>query len=559
MHRPAHLHHAQTELFDVCVVGGGATGAGVALDAALRGLKVCLIERDDFAAQTSSKSTKLIHGGVRYLEQAFKGLDWDQFKLVRKALWERRYLLQNAPHLTRPLALLTPCGSWFERFYYGTGLKLYDALAGRHNLAPSRQLSTAEALQRIPSLRKKGLRGAVLYYDGQLDDARFALALVKTAAQRGATVLNHAEAVEFGKTPDGRLQTLTICDTLSGELLTVKSRVFVNATGPFADGLRHLANPTLPPRMRVSKGVHLILPKAVLNGDTALLVPKTDDGRVMFLIPWQDHVLVGTTDTEATLHDDPALQQAEVTYLLDYVRRYLDVSVSPDDVLGGFAGLRPLLQADPTASTKALVRDHEVEVDGASGLVSIMGGKWTTYRLMAQDTVDECLRQLAESPRPCQTQHHRLAGAEEFTADGGQHLAQSHALPVDVAQHLWKKYGTEAGKVANLARQQPKLAERLASGQPFLAAEVVYVMREEMALTLPDVLARRLGLEWLDWQAAEQALPAVAALLTAELGWTEVQTAEALRAYRQRLEKLRVVAMVPESNKKAPPEAVLGK
>lgn len=544
MHRPTHLHRARTESFDVCVIGGGATGTGVALDAALRGLNVCLLEADDFAAQTSSKSTKLIHGGVRYLEQAFKRLDWEQFRMVRKGLTERKFLLQNAPHLTRPLALLTPCHSWTERFYYGTGLKMYDALAGKDNLADSHQLSTAEALALIPTLRQETLNGAVLYSDGQLDDARFALALAKTAAASGATVLNHIRAVEFGKTAHGTLQTLRVRDELTGDGFELKSRLFVNATGTAADRVRLLANSTLAPRMRASKGAHLILPQNLLGGDTALLVPKTDDGRVMFVIPWQGHVLVGTTDTEAEPTDEPVLLENEVAYLLDYVRRYLNVEVSPADVRAGFAGLRPLLQADPNAPAKTLVRDHEVEVDAASGLVSILGGKWTTYRLMAQDTVDECLRQLGDAPRPCRTATQRLAGGDGFTPDGWQALN----LPTDVAQHLWKKYGTEAADVAGLTRQRPDLAKPLAGGHPFLAAEVVYAARHEMALTVADVLARRLGLEVLDWGAAERALPTVAALLAEELGWSEAQTRAETNAYREHLNRQREAAFIQQKS-----------
>lgn len=544
MHRPTHLRRARTERFDLCVIGGGATGTGVALDAALRGLAVCLLEADDFAARTSSKSTKLIHGGVRYLEQAFKHLDWEQFKMVRKGLTERKFLLENAPHLTRPLALLTPCHAWTERFYYGTGLKMYDALAGRDNLADSHQLSTDEALALIPTLRKETLRGAVLYSDGQLDDARFALALAKTAAASGATVLNHVRALAFGKTVDGTLQTLRVRDELTGDVFEVNARLFVNATGTAADKMRRLANPALPPRMRASKGAHLILPKNLLGGDTALLVPKTDDGRVIFVIPWQNHVLVGTTDTEAQPTDDPVLLETEVTYLLDYVRRYLDVAVSPADVRAGFAGLRPLLQADPNAPSKTLVRDHEVEVDAVSGLVSILGGKWTTYRLMAQDTVDECLRRLGEAPRPCRTETCRLAGGDGFTPDGWQSLN----LPADVARHLWKRHGTEASAVADLARQRPDLAEPLVEGHPFLAAEVVYAARCEMALTPADVLARRLGLEPLDWVATERALPTVAALLAEELGWSEAEARAETDAYRRQLEQQREAAFIQQKS-----------
>lgn len=548
MHRPDHLHRAQTQHFDVCIIGGGATGAGCALDAALRGLSVCLIEREDFAAQTSSKSTKLIHGGVRYLEQAFKRLDWEQFQLVRKGLRERKHLLRNAPHLTRPLALLTPCSSWFERVYFGLGLKLYDFLAGRQNLAPSRQLSTEEALHLIPTLKKETLRGAVQYYDGQLDDARFALALVRTAAQHGAVVLNHAEVQAFENSAEGQIRAVTVRDRLAGTPVLIRASVFVNATGPFADTIRQMANPAMPARMRVSKGVHVILPKTVLNSETALLVPQTDDERVMFVIPWKNHVLVGTTDTEAELSDDPVLEQSEVDYLLGYVRRYLDSEVSAADVQSGFAGLRPLLQADPNADTKTLVRDHEVEVDARSGLVSILGGKWTTYRLMAQDAIDACLKQMNAPPRPCATEAQLLTGAVNYTPEGWQELATRYDLPPDIAVHLWHRYGTEAEQVMALTQQQPAWANRLVEGHPFIEAEVIFAVQREMACTMSDVLSRRLGLEVLDWRATEAAIPVVANVLAEHINWSDAQARQAESEYRQHLSGLQEKAFYSQKS-----------
>ena len=390
MNRLKNLNRLDTENFDVCIIGGGATGVGCALDAALRGLKVILIEKDDFGAATSSRSTKLFHGGVRYLEQAVKKLDLEQFRMVNKALQERRTLIKNAPHLAQPLALLTPCYSWFEGFYYNIGLKIYDFLAGKTNLAPSEWLSKDQSLKRITQLKGDRLSSSVLYYDGQFDDARYTLALAKTASEKEAVLLNHVEALEFGQNTEGVLESLKVRDILKNQEMTIRAKVFINATGPFSDAIRLMANPKAGKRMRVSKGVHLVLPRDSMGGDTAILIPKTDDGRVIFMIPWQRRILVGTTDEECALTEkDIPLENDDVDYLLKYVNRYLSKTITKDQIRSGFGGLRPLLQADPTADSKSLVRDHEVETCKKSGLVSIMGGKWTTYRLMAKDTIDK--------------------------------------------------------------------------------------------------------------------------------------------------------------------------
>lgn len=516
MNRSAALRRLPAESFDVCIIGGGATGAGCALDAALRGLRVVLVEREDFAAQTSSKSTKLIHGGVRYLEEAVKKWSWAQFQMVRKSLSERRTLLRNAPHLTRPLALLTPCVNAFEAAYLTIGLKLYDWLAGSRGLHPSRWLSRRAALRRIPELNAR-LHSAVLYFDGQLDDARYALALVQSAAAAGAVVLNHAEALDFGKSEGGTLQSLRIRDTRSGAEYRITAGAFVNATGPFADAVRTMANESLPPRLRVSRGSHVILDRRYLAGETAILVPKTDDGRVLFLIPWQERVLVGTTDLEDELDDRPAPWVSEQQYLLDYVNRYLREPVPAEAIRAGFTGQRPLLQAASTGTdTKSLVRDHEVEIDEHSGLVSILGGKWTTYRLMASDTIDAVLTGLGKPPVACPTEHHPLTGATGYRPELAQEISTEFRFSAEISQHLTRRYGTLARAVAELSQTDATLREPLVVGLPFLKAEVVYAARHEMACTADDVLFRRLGLGLLDAEATRQARPAVEHLLQRE-------------------------------------------
>lgn len=520
MNRQKQLEKLQTtKEFDICIIGGGATGAGIALDAVLRGLSVALIDKNDFAGQTSSKSTKLIHGGVRYLEQAVKKLDWEQYKMVRKALREREILLQNAPHLSSPLALLTPCFNFFEGIYYTIGMKMYEWISGSQNIAKSKWLSKKEALSLIPELKAKRLSSGVLYYDGQLDDARYCLAIIQTAEANGAAVLNHAEAIKFGKNEDnGRLKSLTIKDSMSNEELKINAKVFINATGPFADSIRTLASPKLKPRIKVSRGAHVVLPREVMKGDTAILVPKTDDGRVIFMIPWQDQVLIGTTDEADELSETPQLEEYEKTYLLAYVNRYFEKSVTPDQVKSGFAGLRPLLQAQlqtaMNSDTKSLVRDHEVEIDRRTKLVSIMGGKWTTYRLMAKDTLDTIYTEiLKKEVVKCTSEHQMLYGGENYQFEDWQRLTHEYGISTWTAQHLMKKYGSNAQKVLQLTQNQEDLKQLLHPNHPFIKAEVLYVIQEEMATTLDDVLERRLGLKLRDTEASKSVEGFVAEIL----------------------------------------------
>lgn len=496
-----------TDKFDICVIGAGATGAGVALDATLRGLKVLLIDKGDFAGQTTSKSTKLIHGGVRYLEQAVKKLDLEQYKMVKKSLFERDTLLKNAPHLTHPLAILTPCRTWVESIYLTIGLKMYEWISGKHTIGASHWLSKKDALDLIPELKQKTLSSGVLYYDGQLDDARYCLAIVQKAEELGCTVLNYTQALDFHKDSSGKLKSLIIKELSSNALHIVNADVFVNATGPFADHIRQMANPKLSSRMKVSRGAHLVLPADVMKNPTAMLVPKTDDGRVLFIIPWQDHLLVGTTDEEDILSETPDLEEVEIPYLLKYVNLYLEKPVTPDQILAGFAGQRPLLgKAEKSSDTKSLVRDHEVEVDTNSQLVSIMGGKWTTYRLMAKDTIDHIYGAIwKKKPIICTTEHQLLHGAEGYNFNDWIRLIAEYQITEEVAKHLLKKYGSEAKAVLQLTENEVYLKELLVPNHPFIKAEVIYAIHQEMAVNATDILERRLGLKLRDERAAKQA------------------------------------------------------
>ncbi len=537
MNRSASLRRLSTETFDLCIIGGGASGAGCALDAALRGLKVVLIEKTDFAAETSSRSTKLIHGGVRYLEQAFKKLDFGQLRQVRHGLEERHILLANAPHLARPLALLTPVFSWWEGWYYALGLKLYDWFAsGKDNLPASRRLRRAEALARLPALTPR-LRGAVLYYDGQLDDARYCLALVQSASEAGAVVINHAEVIDFQKNEKGKILGAEVINQVSNEgepTLIVRARQFLNCTGPFADRLRHLANPGLPPRIQPSKGAHVVLPAACLPGRDALLIPRTPDGRVVFAVPFGAHLLLGTTDeTYPDLEKEPLLDKREVDFLLDTLQPYLAQPIDRQLVTAGFAGIRPLIKASAasTSATKRMLRDHEVERDAVSGLFSLLGGKWTTYRLMARDAVDAVCRQM-EVTAACRTADFKLAGAAGYNPGDWKNLRRDFGFEEPVCRHLTQAYGDRAAQVAALTLENESLRKILTPGFPFLCAEVVWAARAEMACTVRDVLARRLRLEIADWAAAAAAAPLVARLLGEELGWPAARQQEEAAAYR---------------------------
>src|SRR6267154_1858870 len=495
--------------WDMIVIGGGATGVGVAIDAASRGYDVLLLEQSDFGKGTSSRSTKLAHGGVRYLEQGNIGL-------VMEALKERGLLLQNAPHLVHDLAFVVPNYDWWEAPFYGLGLKLYQLLAGKYGFGISRILSKEETLEHLPTLKTEGLRGGAVYYDGQFDDARLLIHMAVTAHEQGATLLNYTEVTALLKDDQGFVNGITASNVETGKKFSATARVVINATGAFTDTLRQKAEPAAEPMIVPSQGIHLVFDASFLSGNSAILVPHTSDGRVLFAIPWHGHTLVGTTDTPvpvATL--EPVPMEQEIEFVLATAGQYLAKAPTRGDVLSVFAGIRPLVRATGVANTAALARDHVIHID-RSGLVTICGGKWTTYRRMAEDCVDQAatLAQLPE--KPCVTHHLNIHGFHSAAKQFG-------TLAV---------YGSDALEIRKLIEDHPRLGEPLHAAVPYVKAEVVWAARQEMALTVEDVLARRTRALFLNARAALEMAPSVADLMAAELGWDDVARTKQLDAIR---------------------------
>ncbi|GAB4167671.1 MAG: FAD-dependent oxidoreductase [Geothermobacteraceae bacterium] len=505
-----------SDVFDLLVIGGGATGCGVALDAASRGLKVALVEKQDFAEGTSSRSTKLVHGGVRYLEMAVKHLDRVQYNLVRDGLHERGILLRNAPHLARRLPLVTPLYRWLDIPYIYAGLKLYDLLAGKLGIGRSRLLGRKDALARFPMLRAEGLKAGVLYYDGQFNDARMALTLALTAREQGAVVANDVAVVALLK-EKGRLVGATLEDRATGNRFDMRARGVINATGPFVDQIRHLADPEAPPVLEVSSGIHIVLDKRFAPPATGLMIPETEDGRVLFVLPWEGHALIGTTDEPAQVSEHPRAHDEEIDYLLRHVCRYFNLQVTRDDIKSVWSGLRPLVRDPKAADTARLARDHVIEVS-PSGLLTIAGGKWTTYRKMALDTVDHAISTFQLQPtRECWTDRLPLVGSGRDREQVEEALKKDFGCAQELVDHLYHAYGDRALEVARLSVDG--LGARLDPDHPYIEAEVVHAARFEMAIHAIDVLARRLPLALLDLEAARQATPRVIELMAAELGW----------------------------------------
>lgn len=459
--------------WDIVVIGGGATGVGCALDAASRGLDVLLLEQHDFGKGTSSRSTKLVHGGVRYLAQG-------DIPLVREALKERGILLRNAPHVVHKQAFIVPCYSLWQKLYYGVGLKVYDLLSSKYSFGKSRMLSRTETLERLPSVRTQGLKGGVLYFDGQFDDTRLLIDMAVTASRHGAVVLNYAKVDALTKADDGRISGVEFVDQLSGERFAIQTRAVINATGAFCDAVRTLAAADAKPLVTLSQGIHLVFDRSFLPGDAAIMIPKTSDGRVLFCIPWHGHTLVGTTDTpigDAEL--EPKALESEVEFVLETAAEYLAEPPTRSDVLSIFVGIRPLVRSDGTRKTSSLSRGHLIVVDEAR-MITITGGKWTTYRQMAEDAVNEAVGQTR-----CMTSTLAIAPP---TASKGEPL-------------------------------HPDL--------PYNREDVLRAVRDEMALTVEDVLARRTRALFLNAEAAISIAPTIARIMADELrrddDWIESQ------------------------------------
>ena len=505
-----------TPLYDLLIIGGGATGCGIVLDAASRGLKVALLEKNDLAEGTSSKSTKLVHGGVRYLEAAVKNLDRAQYHLVKEALHERGIFLKNAPHLAHRLPLITPIYNWFEVPYVYAGLVMYDLLAGHLGLGRSKLIGREEALRRFPMLKADGLKAGVVYYDGQFNDARMAVSLALTAEQHGATIAPHVEVVGLEK-QDGKICAARVRDVLSGEEFELRTRGVINAAGPFVDRIRQMDEPQAAPILKAASGIHIVLDARFAPPDTGLLIPKTEDGRVLFILPWQGHALVGTTDSPAEIVEHPQAREDEIAYVLRHVNQYFDMKATRADVASVWSGLRPLIQADGAANTAQLVREHLL-LTSPSGLISMAGGKWTSYRKMAEEAVDEAIHTFGFSGlSACRTANLPIVGAEHYAPAEREDLGGEFGLPSDIAEHLHQSFGDQAGKVAALAHAGH--AARLHARHPYIEAEVVYAARHEYAQRAIDVLARRLPQALVDLAAARAALPRVIVVMAKELGW----------------------------------------
>lgn len=499
---------SSSEPYDVIIIGGGATGLGVALDSAVRGYRTLLLEQVDFAKGTSSRSTKLVHGGVRYLAQGDLGL-------VKEALYERGLMLKNAPHLVKNQSFIIPNYKWWGGMFYTVGLKVYDLLAGRLSLGKSVHIGRKETLTRLKTLKDHKLKGGVLYHDGQFDDSRLAVNIAQTCIEKGATVLNHFQVVQLTKDSLDKVNGVVAKDRETNIEYKLSAKTVINATGVFTDQILKMDNPNAKNMVRPSQGIHLVLDKSFLPGEDAIMIPKTDDGRVLFLVPWQNRVLIGTTDTVLDDHSlEPVALKEEVDFILATANRYLSKKVTRKDVLSIFAGLRPLAAPqDGSEKTKEISRSHKIIVS-KSQLVTITGGKWTTYRKMAQDTIDKAIHLGKLPKKKCATEHLPIHGASQ---------------DMDTRDHLYI-YGSDRKGILDLVEQSPHLGEKLHPHLEYIWAEVIWAVRYEMARTVEDVLARRVRALFVNARASIEIAPEVAQLIAMELDrdleWQESQVAQ---------------------------------
>lgn len=571
--------------YDMLIIGGGATGAGVAMDAVNRGLKVALVEGDDFASCTSSRSTKLVHGGVRYLEKAFWNADYEQYKLVKEALHERKMFLDMAPHLAFPLPIMIPLYKWWQLPYYWAGVKAYDLLAGSQNLESSYILTRGQALEAFPMLNEDRLKGAIVYYDGSHNDSRTNVSVALTALDKGADVLNHTRVVGLEKDENGKIigarvkdmeqlkeaegfslwansqvtptpeqkKEMEVANAIAKEsddcTYSIRAKCVVNATGPFSDGIRQLDDGKVKPIVVPSSGVHIVLPGWYAPKHMGLLDPATSDGRVIFFLPWQGSTIAGTTDAPCSIESNPIPSEKDIEFVLREVKHYIDgkVDVRREDVKAAWSGVRPLVmdpevaarkEANGEDATQSVVRNHLVNIS-ESGLLTIAGGKWTTFREMAKETVDTAIKQFNLEPNQSATPGElvQVVGAQAWTPLRYIELIQQYKLDPDVARHLSHNYGTRAFKVAELCSGTSEhRGQRLDSRYPFVDGELLYAIKYEYATSAMDFLARRTRLAFLDCKAAHDALPQVIDVMARELGWSSARRAQ---EYKSGLEFLK--------------------
>ena len=497
MNRQQQIQQLQaTKEFDICIIGGGATGLGIAVDAASRGCKTILLEKYDFAKGTSSRSTKLVHGGVRYLQQG-------NLKLVMEALKERGLLKKNAPHLVKNQAFVIPNYKWWENPFYGIGLKVYDWMAGSLGFGPSQFLTKEETLALAPNLDEEDLRGGVLYHDGQFDDARLAIHLAMTAADHGATVLNYISVDGLMKA-DGKVCGVKAKDSFGGKEYEIKAKVVINATGIFSDDIVKMDDKNAESLITHSQGIHLVFDKSFLPSDTAIMIPRTDDGRVLFAVPWHNKIIVGTTDTPVSkASEEPVAMKEEIDFVMQHVSRYLRKDPSYTDVRSVFAGLRPLVKSS-NKITSAISRDHHIAISD-SELISITGGKWTTYRKMAEDVMEIAVHKAGMSDKECITKNLHIHGYKETT---------------DYTAPLYY-YGSDADAIQTMVKNNPALGELIHPALPYIKAEIIWAVQNELCMAVEDALARRTRALLLDAKAAIESAPVVAKLMAKEMGKDE--------------------------------------
>lgn len=480
--------------WDIVIIGGGATGLGCAVDAASRGYRTLLLEKYDFAKGTSSRATKLVHGGVRYLEQG-------NIRLVREALMERGRLLRNAPHVCHTLAFVVPFYKWWQKWYYGFGLWLYEFLSGKLSLGPTKFLSKKGALRNLPGLADKKLSGGILYFDGQFDDSRLAINLAQTATELGAIVVNYVGVTGFEKGENAKIKTVIAEDEIAGKQFKIKTKVIINATGVFADEILKMAEGDKEQTISPSQGIHIVVDKIFFEGIAGLMIPKTDDGRVLFAIPWHDKLLIGTTDTAVEhITAEPKALKEEIDFVINHFNRYASSSIGYSDVQSVFAGLRPLAKNTDDKKTAVMPRDHHITVL-QSGIIHVTGGKWTTYRNMAEHAIDKAVSNSSLLNVSCKTKDLKIHGCTEVMDD--THFAI---------------YGSDGMFIKKMAEEDDLLAEKIHPQYPYTKAEVLWMIKNEMAITVEDILARRIRLLFLDAQAAIESAPAVALIMSNELG-----------------------------------------
>ena len=496
--------------WDIIVVGGGATGLGIALDGASRGYKTLLLEQSDFAKGTSSRSTKLVHGGVRYMAQG-------DLLLVMEALHERGLMLKNAPHLTSNQEFVIPVYTFRDVIMYTCGLKFYDLLAGRLSMGKSYFIGREKTLARLPMLRESGLKGGVVYHDGQFDDSRMALALAQACVENDGTVINYCRVDDLLKNENGKIIGVKATEIISGEQLSLKAGLVINATGVFADEIIRMDNPQSKPTIKPSQGVHIVLPKSFLHSNSAIMIPKTDDGRVLFAIPWYDEVVVGTTDTPVNeINLEPVALDDEIAFILKTAGKYLVKPPVREDILCVFAGLRPLA-ADPEnpTSTKEVSRRHKITLS-PSGLLSVIGGKWTTYRLMAEETINKAIRAGFLEKRKCVTANLKLTktGADDLT----NHF------------HI---YGDGSSEIKKMISENPGSGIPVDHRLPYTRAELIWICRNEMPVTVEDLLARRTRALFLNARASSEMAAEAAAIMAGESGSDMNWQSEQIESYHR--------------------------